>query len=142
MSAELRLEARARSVAGPKSGRSGFTLVELVVAVVILAVGVLGLAGATSYMIRETTLADLRTERTAALVAGLERLTATPFDSVEAGSDKVGAYAISWTVVPQGGEVKVIRLVTEGPGLASQDGGPPTLRPNVPDTFIYNVLRP
>jgi prepilin-type N-terminal cleavage/methylation domain-containing protein len=122
--------------------QAGFSIVELVIAVVILAIGVLGLAGATSFMVRQTNLADLQTERTAAMVAGLERLMALPFDSVVNGSDSVGAFRVEWTVIPQSGVVKVVRLITEGPGLTPSGGGMPIIGPAVQDTFIYNVLRP
>ncbi|MGQ0561155.1 MAG: type IV pilus modification PilV family protein, partial [Gemmatimonadota bacterium] len=46
--------------------RDGFTLVELVIALVILAVGVLALAGSSGYVTSQVRIADLRSERAAA----------------------------------------------------------------------------
>lgn len=47
---------------GPRSDRrAGFTIVEVLVAIEILAVGLLGMAGTTMLMVRQTTLADVTT---------------------------------------------------------------------------------
>ena len=77
-------------------------------------------------------------------MAALEQIMALPYDSVEDGTDRVGAYALDWTVVPVSGEVKRVRVVTTGPGLSSRGttDGMPTIGPSVPDTFFYTVLKP
>src|SRR5690606_31339345 len=63
-----------------RTGRAGFSLVELIVAVIILAIGVLGLAGTTAFVIRQVTLADVNTERSAALQMVVENLRATSYN--------------------------------------------------------------
>lgn len=123
-------------------GSEGFTIVEVIVAIILLAVGALGMAGTTAFLVRQTSAADLRTERTAALVASLERIQALPYDSVQQGSDSVGAYRVAWSVLSEANEAKSVQLVTLGPGLASSNGGPPSVQPSVPDTFQYTVVRP
>lgn len=60
--------------------RAGFTLVEVMVAIIVLTIGVLGLAGTTMYLVRQTTLSELTTERSAALQSVIEELRATPYD--------------------------------------------------------------
>lgn len=123
-------------------GSEGFTLVEVVIALLILSIGVLGLAGTTGRSLRATTLADLRSERSAALQSVIEQLRALPFDSVTAGTDTVGVYVVDWRSTPRGNLGKDLRIITLGPGLARGESGTlPSLSPQVPDTFYYVMLR-
>ncbi len=126
----------------PPSGKdtAGFSMVEVIVAIVILAVGVLGMAGTTAYVIRQVTLADVMTERAAAVQTTIERVMATDFESVSSGSGTVGIFSVGWTVLADGAQTKIITIVTSGPGL--DDGqGFPMLAPMVADTFEYRVIR-
>lgn len=125
----------------PESSTSGFTLVEVIVAVVILAFGLLGMAGTTAAVVRQLTLADVTTERSTALQTTIERLKGIPYDSIVSSSDSVGAYQVSWTVW-QASQWKVVSIVTVGPGMSAADGGFPVLNRSVADTFTYRVLNP
>lgn len=116
-------------------------MVEVIVAVVILALGLLGMAGTTAAVVKQLTLADVTTERTTALQTTIERLRALPYDSLEAGSDSVGAYDVSWSVT-EGTQWKVVDIITVGPGLKAASAGFPTLERSVADTFVYRVLNP
>lgn len=118
--------------------RAGFTLVEVMVAIIVLTIGVLGLAGTTMYLVRQTTLSELTTERSAALQSVIEELRATPYDEVSSGSDKVGAFEVKWTVT-QGQRTKLVSIVTVGPGLTSASGVP-ALGASVIDTFDYRIM--
>ena len=118
-------------------------MVEVIVAIVILAVGVLGLAGTTALVIRQITLADLTSERAAAVQTVIERLRSMAFDSVGSGSATQGSYAMAWTSVDDGNQSKVVTIVTAGPGLGTATGSPiPLILASVRDTFQYRVLRP
>jgi len=110
------------------------------VAVVILAVGLLGMAGTTTFVIRQITMANLATERSVALQSTLERLRGIPFDSVRAGSDSVGVFRVDWTVTDQN-QWKDLEIVTTGPGQSSSSGYP-MLSPSVADTFTHRIIRP
>lgn len=123
-------------------GRGGFTLVELVVALVILAVGILGLAGTTAYVVRQVAVAGMQTERTAALQAGIERIRAIGFDNIGSGTDTVGDYIVDWQVVSTGTNSKTMRIRTTGPGYVSTGNGMPSLSSAAQDTFTYVLLRP
>jgi prepilin-type N-terminal cleavage/methylation domain-containing protein len=126
---------------GVKPGHAGFTLVEVIIAIIILAVGLMGMAGTTALVIRQVTLADVATERSAAVQTTIERLRALPFDSVSTGSDSVGIFDIEWTVSTFQNQWKVVRVISTGPGTA-RGGGFPILSGSVPDTFTYRIIRP
>jgi prepilin-type N-terminal cleavage/methylation domain-containing protein len=121
-------------------GRAGFTLVEVIVAIVILAVGLLGMAGTTAVVIRQITTANLATERSVALQSTLERLRGIPFDSVRAGSGSVGVFEVAWTVTDEF-QWKEIQIITTGPGL-THSSEYPLLSPAVSDTFSHRIIRP
>lgn len=118
-------------------------MVEVIIAIVILAVGVLGLGGTTAYIVRQVTLADIMTERSAALQSVVERLQAMTYDSVGTGSDSIGQFSVSWTTTDESAQSKLVSIVTTGPGLQTASGNPfPMLGQNVPDTFQYRVILP
>lgn len=117
-------------------------MVEVIIAIIVLAFGLLGMAGTTALLVRQITLADVATERTAALQTTLERLKALPFDSVANGSDSVGIFDVDWTVTSSTNQWKSLRVITRGPGMAAGTGGFPMLTASVPDTFSYRIIRP
>ena len=126
---------------GTRDARRGFTLIEVIAAIVILTVGVLGLAGTTAYVIRQVTLANVMTERSVAQQTVIEKLQALPYTSVVAGSDSVGKFTMRWTVADETAASKLVTIVTSGPGLHTSTGNPfPTLGPAVADTFVYRVI--
>jgi prepilin-type N-terminal cleavage/methylation domain-containing protein len=123
----------------PRSREGGFSMIEVIVAMMILTVGVLGLAGTTAYIVRQVTLGDLMTERSAAFQTIIDRLQSLPYDSVTSGNTNVGVFAISWTSASDGPQNKIVQMITVGPGL----GGAlvPTNDPQAVDTFTFRVLR-
>jgi prepilin-type N-terminal cleavage/methylation domain-containing protein len=120
-------------------GRAGFSMVEVIIAMVILAVGVLGLAGTTAYIVRNVTYADLMTERAAAFQTIVDRIQSLPFDSVGSGSDSVGIFAVTWSSTLDGPQNKIVEIVTVGPGVLRANI--PLNNPQVVDTFEFRVLR-
>lgn len=114
-------------------------MVEVIIAIVILAGGVLGLGGTTAYIVRQITLSDLMTERSVAFQTTVDRLQSLPYDSVGSGSDSVGIFAITWSSVADGAQNKIVTIVTVGPGLGGSTT--PTNDPQVTDTFVFRILR-
>lgn len=128
----------------PAVGTAGFSLVEVVVAMLILTVGLLGMAGGTAYVIRTTTLAEMETHRAAALQAGVEDVRAIPFEVVSGGERIMDPFTIRWEADPAGAtnaRTKVITIFVEGPGRIPGTGPMPSLAPSVVDTFTYRLIR-
>lgn len=122
----------------------GFSLVELVIAVLILTIGLLALAGTSGFAVRAITLADVQTERAAAIQSVLERLRAIDFDDVDSGSATVGRYTAEWISDRLSSTAKEIELVTIGPGLRQNAAQSvmPALDPQAHDTVTYLIMRP
>lgn len=119
--------------------RAGFSLMELMVALVILAVGVLGLAGVSAYTVRKVTAAELDTERGAALQTVVEQIRAVPFDDLSDGADTVGLFQVSWTVA-KGPHHATVEIVTTGPGREQRaEPGIAVISDAVVDTFTYTL---
>lgn len=129
----------ARSISN--AARSGFTIVELVVAMIVLAFGVLGLAGTTALVVRQVTLADVNTERAAALQEVVERLRAQNTGTITSGSTTVGSYTVSWAVTESATYSRTVRVITTGPGLRKDAAATtPMLGKAVADTFSFVKL--
>lgn len=123
-----------------RAPRGGFSLVEVIVAILILTVGVLGLAGTTGLVVRQVTLGQLATERAAAFQTAIEQLRALDWEEIGDGGDTVGRYQVSWWIEAEFSQSRVMRVLTVGPGL-STSGGFPTVQQSVHDTFTYRLLR-
>ena len=76
----------------------GVSLVELMVAVVILAVALLGLAGAGGVAAQQLHIGRKDMTRWAAVQQQLEQLVRLGYDSVTSGSPVVQGYPMVWTV--------------------------------------------
>lgn len=123
------------------AARGGFSLVEIVIALMILAFGLLAMAATTGYVSTQVRVADLTTERTLARQAVVERLRALPFDSVDSRTSDdawtVGDYRLWWDVALQNVNLKQVSLVAEGPGHDATG----TMVEAVRDTTVLSVLR-
>lgn len=106
--------------------RSGFSLVEVIIAMLILSLGILAMGSATGYVITQVRVADVRTERSAAVQQAVERLHAEPFDSIddrtEANADTLGNYRVWWDVEDQGDNLVDISVYSSGPGYRLEGG--------------------
>ena len=121
-------------------GRDGFSMVEVIIAIIILSVGVLGLAGSTVHVVRQTNMGDLMTERSVAFQTTIDRLQSLPYDSVVPGTATIGVFELRWTVTPDGPQSKMVRIWTRGPGVGGP-GSPMMNNPQKVDSFDFRVLR-
>ena len=135
-------------MSGPESRetrpRAGFSIIELVMALIVLAFGVVGLATTTLFITRQLTLAEVTTARANAARSVMERIHATPYDLIGPGADSIGSMAVSWRVTALTPQVTTLGIVILGPGLAPMSGSQssPMLSSAVADTLIYQVLNP
>lgn len=121
--------------------KSGFSLVELMIAVVILTVGVLGFASTTGFMFRQSSMAELRVKRMAAVISIVEDLKSQPFASVTHGSRTVAEFSMSWTSTDDSNNTKTVQIISTGPGTKSSAAHPmPGRAAHVVDTFTYRML--
>lgn len=104
------------------NGGSGFTLVELMVAMLILTVGLLGLLGTAATTIRVIGEGD-RTVGAAYHASGrIDELVALGCDNVAGGAETVAAiYQLSWTVAGDTtSQVRPLMMIAEYPGARGQ----------------------
>ena len=104
----------------------GFTIVEVIIAIVILSVGMLALAMTSIFATTTVRIADLKTERSLAVQQAVEQLRAGPFTSVTTNAfsngTTAGAYRVWWRVTPINGNLRRVDVFTRGPGYISGQG--------------------
>lgn len=88
-----------------RRGSRGFTLLEVMIAMIILAIALLGLAGLQITSFRGNSLASQITEATTLAQDQLEQLIATPFANLTGGNSNVTGttgvtYNVQWTITP------------------------------------------
>ena len=90
---------RRRGFAESRSTRRGFALVEIVVAMIVLTIGLLGVAGMTTLAAHRATGLSLQAARGATRLQELNRLASVPFDSLVAdvGCTTVASGAFAYT---------------------------------------------
>lgn len=121
----------------------GFTLIEVIVALMVLSVGILAMGASTGHVLTQIQMSELRTERVAVVRQAAETLRSADFHSVEnvcaAASTTFGTehYDLSCTVWQNAQHVKRVDLISVGPGFV--DGKFVT---SVPDTFAISVSEP
>ena len=78
--------------------RSGFTIIEVLIAITMLAVGLLGALGATAATIRVLGESDRMATAAFQATRQLEQLEALGCDAATAGTDTQQGVALRWTV--------------------------------------------
>lgn len=104
----------------PLHPEAGFTLVEVIVALVLLTIGVLGLAGVARSVTRLTSESLRLTTATALAGARVEQLRAGRCAGATSGSAATGAYTEEWSS-GAGGAARAVRVSVTYPA-------PPRLR--------------
>jgi prepilin-type N-terminal cleavage/methylation domain-containing protein len=122
--------------------RDGFSLIEVIIAMLVLSVGILAMGASTGYILSQIRAAELRTERVMAAQRVTAQLRAVAWDDLEnacAHSYAVDAYTVDCSVyVPPGAiHLKRVELVTTG---RAYRGG--RLITNAADTMLIAFARP
>jgi len=92
----------------------GFTLVEAMVAIMVFAVGVLGLAGSAAVMTRQMSSGNRLARATIIARSRVEQFTAQDCTKLASGSASVSGYSEQWLVIPVTRAVRVVEQVTFG----------------------------
>lgn len=98
---KIRFAPARRRAAAPSAApraRRGFSLVELIVAMLLLSVGVLGLAGVSAYAMRQSNTAQQRNAATLVAESRMEELRSRACANITSGSATTNNLAETWTV--------------------------------------------
>ena len=82
----------------PEKTQSGFTLIEVVIALAIFTVGILAVFSLHISSIRGNTVARGVTENVTAATSKVEELMAADYDDLASGSGTDGYFSINWNV--------------------------------------------
>lgn len=103
------------------ANREGFSLVELLISLLILAVGIMAMATVLGYLTVQVRTAEARTERALAVEQVQEQLRGTSFNALASRprdqAESIGEYDVWWSVEPEGGNLVRVVIYSEGPGL-------------------------
>lgn len=122
--------------------REGFSLVEIVVAMMILTVGILAMGVSSSFILNQVRASQLSSERVAAVRDAAETLRAVPWASLATEcantTFEMDPYTVECSVLaPQSSNtLQVLQLVSEGPGFQAM-----RMQPAVSDTFVISIAR-
>lgn len=121
--------------------QGGFSLIEVIIAMVILTVGVLALASAMVHLSRQVRAADLRTDRTVATQQAVERVRAIGYDSVSTRTEtdawQVGSYSVWWDLNRTSQYMRSVDLFVEGPAYRRGEG----VVDGVRDTVFFSLVK-
>lgn len=99
--------------------RDGFSLVEVILAMLILTVGVLAMGASTGFIMAQIRAAELRTERMAAVRQAAETLRGVEWSALDqvcsTESFTIGAYDVTCSVTRPSTTLARVQLVSTGP---------------------------
>lgn len=94
----------------------GFTIVEILVAVMVLTVGLLGLATTAGLVTRMISQGHRYTEASTLATERIEMLKSTGCPAATSGSETRGAMTVRWSVVDTlGGRARALHVVVASP---------------------------
>jgi type IV pilus assembly protein PilV len=94
---------------GPRRARPGFTLVELIVAMLMLTIGLLGLAGVGAVVLKQMKGGTYQTIAASIAQSRFEQFEGDPCTSITNGSATVRGMTETWTTSAVGLRAKTIR---------------------------------
>lgn len=96
----------------------GFTLIEIMIAILVLVVGLLGVAGVATTVINGNAFGKEMTTATTLAQDKMEELRGTAYPSIVSGSDtQESSYTRTWTVTPDSpaADMKTIEVMVQFP---------------------------
>lgn len=95
-----------------KCAQRGFTLVELIIAIVILVVGVLGLASTAAVVMKQITASSMQTRAAMMGQSRLEQLRSVPCANMAAGTATSNGVTETWRVTVNARTATLVNVVT------------------------------
>lgn len=121
--------------------RGGFSLVEVIVALMILSVGVLAMGASTGYIMTQIRASELRMERMTAVRQAAETLRGEDWAALptycSTADFSTDRYSVSCTVSQPASNLQRVQLVSVGPGYSEG-----RLVGSLPDTFAISLAQP
>lgn len=128
--------------ANPEINRkNGFSLVEVMVATMVLTVGLLAMAASTGYISAQLRSTTFDTRRTAAKSQVVERLRAMPYASLPTAGTPLTTTVGDFTVTASSvfsTNFATVTLTTVGPAYRQRSGS----MTSVSDQMTFTILRP
>ena len=125
----------------PSGKQNGFTLVEIIVAMMVLSVGMLAMAASTGYVSSEIRNANWNTQRTMARARAAEQIQALPFDSVNTASTQTvgtfGSFTVTYRGTSTNNNLKTVLVIASGPAYRLGKG----TRVTITDTVSIQIAR-
>ncbi len=120
--------------------KDGFSLIEMIVALVILSVGLLAMGASTGYVLNQVRASELRSDRMIAVRQASEELRAIDFDDLGAAcagqAFQIGRYSVTCSVQLARPTLARVQMVSTGPGFAQG-----RVAASVSETTVINVAR-
>jgi prepilin-type N-terminal cleavage/methylation domain-containing protein len=124
-----------------KKNPGGFSLVEVIVAMMVLSFGLLAMAASTGYIATQLRSTTWDTERNLARQQVIEQLRSTIFANVTTNTtgQAIGSYTVRWNVTNVNGAQRSVQLITTGPAYRQSNRRTLT---TVVDTATIMILSP
>ncbi len=127
---------------GVRSDRSGFSLVEVILAMLLLSVAVLAMGASTGFIMNQVHAASLRTDRAVSVREATELLRTVPWDDLESECESLfpvlsNGFSVDCVFVTTRLQLKDLQIITSGPGYS---GG--RIRPAIADTLMITRAQP
>ena len=120
----------------------GFSLVEVVVAILVLSFGLLAMAASTGYVATQLRSTTWDTQRNLARQQVIEQLRATVFANItqNTAGQAIGPYTVRWNVTNVSAAQRRVEIITTGPAYRSSANR--RTMSTIVDTAIVNIARP
>lgn len=123
-----------------QNNNGGFSLVEVIIAMMVLSFGLLAMAASTGYVATQLRSTTFDTQRTLARQQVVEQLRSTVFTSIASNTtgQTVGRYTVRWNVTNLNVAQRRVQIITQGPAYRTGRGS----RVTVSDTATITITSP
>ena len=120
------------------SAQGGFSLVEIIAAMMILSFGLLAMAASTGYVSAQLRSTAFDSQRNFARQQVVEQLRGTYFDQIATNTAgiTVGRFTIRWVVSAPVNATRRVSVITTGPAYKGSGGS----RVEVTDTAMVEIM--